>query len=256
MRFKMCQSSAVQRWIDLGECASVVQLSEHLFSFQFLVFSFSWRVRRSVSKPVIASQPDQSQLKWAPTDWKRSKLKKWKGLSSLCDDYQMEVVAMFNISLWCQGEAAVSCPVFIATRLQNIKEGPFFLSFNSGCPAIFSVSCQEILGQKLFTPQKWSHFCKSLCRQVVCSVEPTKFCMICTYSLYRANSSSSSSMYCMQYGRALIHRTSPAQGIIKQRKTREQRVSEFQCQRLRQWMFRSISFPRFLFAVCTLVLRR
>ena len=118
-RFKMCQSSAVQRWIDLGECASVVRLSEHLFSFQFLVFSFSWWVRQSVSKPVIASQPDQSQLKWAPTDWKRSKL---KGLSSLCDDYQMEVVAMFNISLWCQGEAAVSCPVFIATRLQNIKE--------------------------------------------------------------------------------------------------------------------------------------
>ena len=37
MRFKMCQSSAVQRWIDLGECASVVRLSEHLFSFQFLV---------------------------------------------------------------------------------------------------------------------------------------------------------------------------------------------------------------------------
>ena len=54
------------------------------------------------------------------------------------------------------------------------------------------------------------------------------------HSLYRVNSSSSSSMYCMQYGRALIHRTSPAQGIIKQRKTREQRVSEFQCQRLRQ----------------------
>ena len=151
MRFKMCQSSAVQRWIDLGECASVVRLSEHLFSFQFLVFSFSWRVRRSVSKPVIASQPDQSQLKWAPTDWKRSKL---KGLSSLCDDYQMEVVAMFNISLWCQGEAAVSCPVFIATRLQNIKEASFFMSFISGCPAIFSLSCQEILGQKLFTPQK------------------------------------------------------------------------------------------------------
>ena len=64
------------------------------------------------------------------------------------------------------------------------------------------------------------------------------------HSLYRVNSSSSSSMYCMQYGRALIHRTSPAQGIIKQRKTREQRVSEFQCQRLRQWMFRSISILR------------
>ena len=94
MRFKMCQSSAVQRWIDLGECASVVRLSEHLFSFQFLVFSFSWRVRRSVSKPVIASQPDQSQLKWAPTDWKKSTLKKRKGLSSLCGDYQMEVVAI------------------------------------------------------------------------------------------------------------------------------------------------------------------